>query len=697
MTGSLDLSYVDLAIVIGYLTLITTVGVIKGREARTLADFAVGSRNFPTIILLAATFATLIDANSTMGLASKSFSVGFVYFEICIAFVISRLLIAFVLAPKMAPFLGSLSSGDVMGKLYGQKAQTLTGISVILASIIWTGGQVRAIGYLFNYFFGFPEDLGIITGGLIVMLYSIRGGIKAIAFTDVIQFGVLIIVIPVLAGLAVVKAGGISHLFSQLPDTHLALTPSSGSLWNHFGIVLIATLPGIYPSSMQRILMARSVTQLKKTFFSTALICLPFYVCVACIGLVALVDSPNMNPHLAMPSVIASILPLGLRGFAIAGLLAVIMSTVDSHINMAAVAFSHDVLLPIRKAPLQDKTILRIARICALSIGVLSIGVATFFKSGIDAMFAVMFVGYPLFFPPMFLGIMGLRTNPKAFWAAFIATASTQGLYFMFAPLDFTASAIGFAVNCSILFALRTKQASPSPADKQSTFTLHDFDRHTQPIKARRLDARGLHDYLRQGPIFSWFIIINCVAPFFIWSTDISNYVTAYLLACFLCASLSFVLLFREYFDTNAKQQQLLWRASIFTYFTTQTTFMLIQSVNHSLWLLSLPFAFTLLALIADKIVLRTTATAIVIVGTFTVYLANGASIAPASEQLAYLAMSSNIGMLVICAMLLLKKDVIHLQSLGGALAHEAGRSISSMHLGAQRLADSLPMLLENY
>ena len=98
----------------------------------------------------------------------------------------------------------------------------LTGIMGGVYTIALVGVQVLALGHICESLLGWDKNWSIGLGGAILILYASRGGVKSVTITDVFQFIVFVIVIPVIANLAISKAGGIQEMFLNisklLPD-----------------------------------------------------------------------------------------------------------------------------------------------------------------------------------------------------------------------------------------------------------------------------------------------------------------------------------------------------------------------------------------------------------------------------------------------------------------------------------------------
>ena len=221
---------IDLVIVVSYLIVVLVVGIFAGRNVKSMKDFSVSSKIFPTSILVSTIFATWMGGDDLIGVSERIYSVGLVFFVIALSQISSLLFHAYVIAPKVIRgFSDKISIGEIMRDLYGKPGQLICGISNVLFSLGYIAVQVKAIGCICHLFFGVSDFCGAIIGSLIVVTYSTFGGIRSVVFTDVLQFGILIIGIPLMANVALEKIGGLDHLMYSLPAQHTELFSYQGS------------------------------------------------------------------------------------------------------------------------------------------------------------------------------------------------------------------------------------------------------------------------------------------------------------------------------------------------------------------------------------------------------------------------------------------------------------------------------------
>jgi SSS family solute:Na+ symporter len=359
-----------------------------------------------------------LSGGSSLGNAEKTFKYGILFLIIPLADIFYGFIIASVVAPRIDKYKGCISIGDMIGKSYGKTPKIITGVAGTLKSITSLGAQASAIGYVFHYFLGLEHLTGILIGVGIIIIYSTAGGIKAVTITDVLQFIVLMIAIPLICNMGLSKVGGYSPLIEALPDTHISLAAvSKQDLVRNIEIFLIFVLTFIGPSTVPRLLMAKNASQAVQASYYAALIYIVFYSLVTIIGLSAKVLKPDLDPVLAMPYIV-DLLPIGFRGVAVAGLIAIIMSTADSVMNTASVLIVNDIIAPLSKKDLSEEAKLRIARCSTILIGIFSIVSAVSLKSVLDIMVLSYAFWAPIVVIPFFFALLGFRVDKRSFLIA---------------------------------------------------------------------------------------------------------------------------------------------------------------------------------------------------------------------------------------------------------------------------------------
>jgi len=117
---------IDVVIVVCYVLATIAVGYIAGNKVKTMKDFAVANKTFPTAILVSTIFATWMGGDDLIGVSERIYSVGLLFLFIFCAQTISLFIHAYVIAPRLLQdFSNKISVGEIMGELYGKPGQVL--------------------------------------------------------------------------------------------------------------------------------------------------------------------------------------------------------------------------------------------------------------------------------------------------------------------------------------------------------------------------------------------------------------------------------------------------------------------------------------------------------------------------------------------------------------------------------------------
>ena len=291
---SASLSLIDFFIIATYLVAVLVIGIMSGMGKNvntTIKDYALGNRSFSTTALTATIVASWISANGTLGLTTEMYNKGWLFGMIFLAYPIGILSTKYTVANRIHHFEGCCSLGDIMQQMFGEKSQTLVGILSFINGIGSVMSQIVALGFVFNYLVGMDTRLGMVIGGGIIVSYAAFGGVRAVITTDVIQFIVLVVAIPIMLHTALSHIGGYDPIFNYTANTDI----SEFDLWGYLLIAISLCIPRLYPAMIQRFLIAKNTEQLYKSLNITIVIVSAMYVVMILVGIVALYLYPNID------------------------------------------------------------------------------------------------------------------------------------------------------------------------------------------------------------------------------------------------------------------------------------------------------------------------------------------------------------------------------------------------------------------
>ena len=414
---------IDAAIVIIYLAFTLHMGIKYGRDTKTIEMFATGGRNFNTATLAATIAATYISGSSFIIMITYSYQDGIIKLLSGICGVLGMILASYILIPRMKEFLGKYSVADVMASLYGKEAQVITAFSGVILSIGFIALQIKILSATFAYFSGISVEVSVIISAAIFIIYSMFGGIKAVTITDLMQFVTFIIVVPII-GITIFHE---IDFLSNSEKTNIALDHifefKSNSGVDYITLALLSLIPGTNPPIFHRMIIGKSITQVRKSYHSAAMIYF-FYISVAAIiGIMLFSYDSNITTSSLFGVIIEKFTPSGVKGLLVIAIIAMAMSTADSFLNSASVMVSHDLLKPLGLVK-TEKSQLFAARFFILIIGSLSIISALYFKGLMDLLLFTKNFYEPIVSVPLIFTILGFRTSKRA-----ILTSMFAGLF----------------------------------------------------------------------------------------------------------------------------------------------------------------------------------------------------------------------------------------------------------------------------
>jgi solute:Na+ symporter, SSS family len=443
-------------IIFVYLIAVLFVGVWAGRGVKNMADYAVAGKSFGTMAIFATLSASFIGGGFSMGNAEKVFLVGVSNIIALWGFSLKEILVAKYIAPNIQNYPHAISVGDIMEPAYGKEARIFAGVFGVILSAGILGAQIGAIGYIFNLFLDLSRTSGIILGLGIVIIYATVGGMRAVVWTDIMQFIVLVVGIPVSLYFGVQYVGGWSAVIAKVPPEHLMISTEPTALISLVSLFLTFLLgETLVPPYVQRLLIGKNNINVRRGTLLSGVFSIPFFATTGLIGLVALVMNPSIDANLAMPYVIQESLSPLWQGVVIAAIVSIIMSSADSFLNAAAIAFSNDIMKPLRKTPLTHDAELRMARFVTLAVGVL----AVIFALSIDSILDILIYSYNFWAPtilvPLVAALLGARLSKYRFVAGAIAGIVTTILWsnVFNAPFGIDGLVVGTMANYVAFFA----------------------------------------------------------------------------------------------------------------------------------------------------------------------------------------------------------------------------------------------------
>jgi len=314
-----------------------------------------------------------------------------------------------------------------LDRSYGKGPSLLGAFFVFIMTA--PAAYVLMLAVLVNFILGWPLFTGLIVGTLFSICYVWQGGFRSVVRTDIVQFSLMFGAFALLLPFSIIKFGGPGFLQQNLPHTHFLWDGGQGFqyiiVWY---FIALATL--VEPSFYQRCFAAKSEKIAKRGILYSILFWILFDFMTTTTGLYARAALPNLeNPVSSYLALSAKVLPIGLHGLFLTGLLATIMSTIDSYTFLAAMTIGRDVLWRLSNRE-DDESISRYTRLGLILTAVVSIGIAYWAQSVIKIWKELGSIGTPALLLPLASSFsQRWKMRPKFAFVTMISGAAVSGFW----------------------------------------------------------------------------------------------------------------------------------------------------------------------------------------------------------------------------------------------------------------------------
>lgn len=371
-------------------------------------------------MVFASLAATIVGPGFSVGVSSKSWDQGFLFYFLAVTFSIQILLTGLLFAPRLAQHRDCSTLGDVMRKRYGAFGQLLTGILSVGLCVGFTAIMGKVGGSMLHLITGWPLVYCLIAVTGTTALLTFSGGLRATIATEGMQFSMIAIVIPITL---LIGVGQSSLSVAELSAKATELTTASMkgmTTWQMFGIAISFMLGEVLiPPYANRALAAKTQAASKSGFLMAGAFVVVWLAIVAAFGIVAHGILPaDTAPDDVFVMAGQAILPIGLFGLLLATIVAVVMSSQEACLNAAASSLVRDIIGVFAKT--DDRSSLLLAKGGTLVLATLAIIAAQFAPSIIDGLLFLYAIWAPCMITPLVAALFFERAKPMAGWLSIL-------------------------------------------------------------------------------------------------------------------------------------------------------------------------------------------------------------------------------------------------------------------------------------
>lgn len=402
------MSFWDIAIILFYFAIILWIAqwASKSNKSGTAADYFLAGKDQGWLVVGASLFASNIGSEIILGVsgAGARANMPMANFEIIASLVL--ILLGWVFVPFYLRT-GVYTMPEFLEKRYSKACRNYLSIVSILAYVITKISLIIFAGALVFETIGIPFWTGAIITVIATGFYTVLGGLKAVIYTDMVQAVILLLGTIAVTGFGLYQLGGWEGMIATIdqasqtagnPPTERFFNlwrPMSDSEYPWTGMLFGAPILGVWywctdQYIVQRTLSAKDVSNARKgALFAGYLKLLPVFIFfIPGVIAYALLQKGEINFVLenadqALPAMINSFLPVGIKGLAIAGLLAALMSSLSSAFNSSSTLLTIDFYKQY-KPNATDKNLVRFGQIATIVLVIVSLGWIPFMRGLMD-------------------------------------------------------------------------------------------------------------------------------------------------------------------------------------------------------------------------------------------------------------------------------------------------------------------------
>ena len=446
----LDAGPVDYVLIALYFVFVLGIGLLARRQVSSSIDFFMSGRSLPAWVTGLAFISANLGAVEIMGMSASGAQMGMPTFHYYWIGAIPAMLF---LAIVMMPFYygsGVRSVPEFMKRRFGTGAHLVNAISFALAQVLIAGVNLFLLAKIVNMLLGWDMTVSTIVAAVIVLSYITLGGLSAAIYNEVLQFFVIVAALLPLTLAALHKVGGWGGLQDKMQaagtDGELAswpgnsLTGFTSSVWSVIGIVFglgFVLSFGYWTTNfveVQRVMASKDMNSARRApiIGTFPKMFIPFIIIIP--GIIAGVLVPEIakakasggsaDYNNALLYLMSDLLPNGLLGVAIAGMLAAFMAGMAANISAFNTVFSYDIWQEYVVKERDDAYYIRIGRIMTVVATVVAI-FTSFLAASYENAMSYLQTLFGFFNAPLFatfiLGMFWKRMTATAGWAGLVA------------------------------------------------------------------------------------------------------------------------------------------------------------------------------------------------------------------------------------------------------------------------------------
>lgn len=456
-------------IFVAYFALVFGIGFYALRATTDESDYWIAGGKLGWAVGGATMAATHTSAGTFIGTIGVIHTVGWSFGWLVLSIPLAYWFTAAVLAPRFTKVRELTLPAFIGRRYYSKSARAVAALIVLVATVVFIQAQIVAGGLVANIVFGLSTEHGMILFTVVLLAYTVVGGMIAVAYTDFLQLGIMVLGTAVSLPLALRHLDGFTSMLS-LAQTVNPLTFTweglPGTLLFTMGIAFMLGSVAT-PEKVIRLYAMKDMKTIRRGILLTIVVVTVVNLMVMLLALGSMVFFPQLpTGDLAMPVIARAVLPSFIGGLMLAAITSAMMSTVDSLLIVAGSALSEDIYQTLFDPEASHHRRLIVARVGIVVVGTIPL---LLILSGVGEGELVQFIVLLFsalmaasFFAPVVGGVLWRRGTREGAIAAMLGGVTATSLWKLFGDPTIDPVVAGFLTS-AVLYATVSLATSPPP------------------------------------------------------------------------------------------------------------------------------------------------------------------------------------------------------------------------------------------
>lgn len=400
-----------LVIVLIYLVIVISIIVLTGRRVKTYYDFALGSGSIPWIVICGSIFASTVGGATMIGYVGNYKAYGLQWAMLpFIDFFLVSILVGLLVAPRLRN-LNQYTTADMFRIRYGRNTKMIAAVLNVLGEFAVVVSMMASFMTMVSGYLGFPAAASLIAAVVIFYVTATAGGLKGVAYTDLIQAAAIIVTVIIITIICIARGGSqVSEIPSNLFDPLAANMP-----WPTMsGNIISGALMGFVSQSLliQRINACKDPRDVRKAVVTNAVACGLFMIVgMGTIGILSNVLTPADVQGNDVITALLSTMPTFLGALYAAAILAAVLTTANSLLLSTSMTFVRDIVGTVRPG-IDDKQMIRTSRLFMLAEAIIAMILVMFFYSSVIGWIMITYTVLATLMLPLYSGLLSRKVTP---------------------------------------------------------------------------------------------------------------------------------------------------------------------------------------------------------------------------------------------------------------------------------------------